>query len=149
MPEYLGGCGFNKYENIRAFSLISGIDRTREDSGRECCEAGNHWNIEGRRNFGKSVNAGHSSRGPERRKRGEGRGRRGCGGGGRATIASAPRPHCNRCSHALARCAYIRNHANVTRMWCSWRLVPCRWHLLQPRPVRARPVSILDRHRPP
>lgn len=37
-----------------------------------------HWNIEGRRNFGKSVNAGHSSRGAR-----SGGDRRGCGRDGR------------------------------------------------------------------
>lgn len=69
-------------------------------------------------------------------------------------FASALQSCSIRCSRARARVqrAYIWNHANVMRMRCScglWRLVPWRWRLLQPRPVRAHPASILDRHRPP
>lgn len=72
---------------------------------------------------------------------------------------TAPHPAMQSCivcpcarARGRSRGVRMRNHANVTRVWCScgpWRLVPWRWRLLQPRPVRARPASILDRHRPP
>lgn len=119
---------------------------------REHSERLSHWNIEGRRKFGCKS-------------------QRGALDGAPAEGCAAPRER-NRASHctamhriririaivqhplsrARAQYAYIRNHANVMRIRCScgpWRLVPCRWRLLQPRPVRAHPASILDRHRPP
>jgi len=117
---------------------------------REYSEQLSHWNIEGRRKFGCKSQRGAldgARLGVARLGRRE-----------RRIVlhrnAPHPHPHCNRAASVVARAryAYIRNHANVMRMRCScgpWRLVPCRWRLLQPRPVRAHPASILDRHRPP
>lgn len=120
---------------------------------REYSEQLSHWNIEGRRKFGCKSQRGALDGGPAE----------GCAARERGTThriapqctasASALQPCSIRCRvRARVQRAYIRNHANVMRVRCScgpWRLVPCRWRLLQPRPVRAHPASILDRHRPP
>ena len=128
---------------VRVLSPVS-EKIARAWTGREYSEQLSHRNIEGRRKFGCKSQRGAldgARLGVALLRRGE-----------RCTAivlhcnAPHPHPHCNRAASVVRvcararRCAYIRNHANVMRMRCScgpWRLVPCRWRLLQPRPVRA------------